>query len=75
MRYWQCKCGKSQAFGSDSPPVCSGCSYCGTGFYGVHPDPHEYKTMYNEHTGIPYERCNICNQKRENIEKIYPKEE
>jgi hypothetical protein len=39
MRYYRCKCGKREAWGSDSPRSCRGCSECGTTLV-THPDLH-----------------------------------
>ena len=44
---------------------CQGCEKCGTTF-SSHPEghrplqPHKYKIMYDDHTGKPYKRCDLC---------------
>jgi len=70
MQYYQCKCGKASAWGSMAPPMCDGCEACGTTlemFASLHqaPQPHEYETFYDEHTGVPYQRCTRCLKKKD----------
>lgn len=66
MIYMRCKCGKTESFNSGMMPQdCEGCDECGTTF-STNPDghkeraPHDWKTMYDEHTGKPYRRCKKC---------------
>ena len=65
MRYWECKCGKLQAFGSDAPAECMGCSSCGTNCYKKEPLDHIWITRYNGATVTPYLICNRCSEKKE----------
>jgi hypothetical protein len=65
MRYWECKCGNLQAFGSDSPSPCVSCHKCGTNAFKQEPEPHVFRIKYNEDTGEPkYERCIKCSERR-----------
>jgi hypothetical protein len=65
MRYWECKCGNLQAFGSDSPSECVSCHKCGTNAYKKQPWEHEWKLKYDENTGKPkYYRCNKCSERK-----------
>jgi hypothetical protein len=76
MLYFKCKCGRMEFFGSGMcPALCDVCPTCGTtmlkdrdGNY-FPPEPHKYKTKYNPDTGAPYERCTVCHQTREEIER------
>jgi len=33
------------------------------------PIPHEFKIMYNENTGKPYEICKICHRTKDELNK------
>ncbi len=44
MRYWHCKCGKLEAWGSDAPASCLSCPHCGTNAYGENPTEHDWMT-------------------------------
>lgn len=65
MRYLRCKCGEREMWTTDGVQDCQGCEKCGTTFSG-HPDghnplqPHQWKTMYDQNTGLPYKRCEKC---------------
>lgn len=70
MQYYRCKCGKSQSWGSMAPPLCEGCGECHTTleqFPSLHREPaaHEFETLYDEHTGEPYQRCTRCLKKKD----------
>ena len=79
MKTYTCKCGKAVSWGSDSPSRCHGCNSCGTGLWrtdlplidGEYPKPipHEFKKYFNENTGEPYLRCNICMRTEDEINK------
>jgi hypothetical protein len=69
MRFWKCKCGASEAFGSDPPAPCTKCDKCGSDLFGGEPKPHYYVTKYDENSGKPYELCNQCYQRRDRLEK------
>jgi hypothetical protein len=74
MQHYRCRCGKCTAFGSMPPYKCSGCDECNTTLeqhpdHHTVPEPHEYKTQYNQNTGEPYERCNWCMRTKNEIEK------
>lgn len=65
MRYYRCRCGKQEAWGSLPPQSCQGCAECGTTLEQhperhVVPAPHEWVTRYDQDTGEPYERCSRC---------------
>jgi hypothetical protein len=65
MQYLKCKCGKKEAWTTDGFPDCKGCAECGTTFashpHGHKPlQPHKWKIMYNQKTGKPYKRCELC---------------
>ena len=65
MRYWECKCGKLQAFGSDAPPECMECSICGTNAFKNKPENHDFKIRYSEDTGKPkYSMCMVCHERK-----------
>lgn len=69
MKYYRCKCGKSESYGSMSPSACHGCEHCGTTLAlspDMHrtPEPHVWIKKYNEDTGNPYEICSRCHQKK-----------
>lgn len=65
MRTLRCKCGECIMWTTDSPSDCQGCKSCNTTYAG-HPDhhkelqPHTWKIVYNENTGLPYNRCEKC---------------
>jgi hypothetical protein len=53
MRYWKCKCGAYESFGSDGPRPCQVCNKCGTtllkridGSY-IEAEPHDWVTETN----------------------------
>lgn len=65
MKYYRCKCGKSEAWGSYPPVKCVGCPTCDTTLelhpdYHEKPSPHEFVTKYDEYTGKPYQICLNC---------------
>lgn len=65
MRYYRCKCGKAESWGSMPPKKCQGCSECNTTLelhpdHHRTPDPHEFVTRYDETTGEPYQICKRC---------------
>ncbi len=71
MQYYRCKCGESTMFGSLSPLDCQGCDKCNTTLtqhpdYHEEPKPHDWMTRYNETTGIPYEICSRCYERKNN---------
>lgn len=40
MRYYRCKCGKSESWSTDGAPACMGCSECCTTL-AQHPSDHK----------------------------------
>ena len=65
MRYWECKCGNFQAFGSMPPEPCSFCKKCGTNAFQQEPEPHDFRIRYSEETGEPvYSMCINCHERR-----------
>jgi len=71
MKYWKCKCGKCEAFGSDSPPPCISCSDCGTDYTGNKPIEHLWSIEQVEtDEGLkPLSRCRYCYKTKGQIEK------
>lgn len=52
MKYYRCKCGKHQAYGSMPPAKCEGCPECNTTLethsdFHRQPEPHEFIIMYD----------------------------
>jgi len=61
MRYYTCKCGNLQCFGSDPPSPCVGCDKCNTNCYRETPKDHELRLQYDENTGEPkHYICTRC---------------
>ena len=68
MKYYRCKCGKHEYWGSDSPANCMGCTDCNTTLEGnperhKTPEPHQWKTYYHQSTGKPYQMCERCHER------------
>ena len=66
MNYYKCKCGKQEYWESGMlVHDCMGCEDCQT-TYAQHPDyhkdlqAHEWKIIYNQKTGKPYNICAKC---------------
>lgn len=68
MKYYRCKCGKAEMWGSDGPRPCQGCDECHTTLAG-HPDdhkepiPHDWTTETTLRDGkVVHERtyCKRC---------------
>jgi hypothetical protein len=67
MYFYSCKCGHEKHYCNGMMPhPCQVCPICGTtalrrkdGSF-VPPEPHDWVTVYNEHTGKPYKRCRNC---------------
>lgn len=77
MVSYRCKCGRVTSQGSMSPAPCQSCPDCGSDLASspsTHRDPieHDYGTMYDQHTGEPYERCRRCTYRRIEIEERRP---
>ncbi len=74
MRYYRCKCGKQTGWASMPFPPCSGCKDCNTTmaegpeFHEI-PSPHEYIIRFDQYTGKPYEVCEMCWKRKEDIEQ------
>lgn len=69
MKYLRCKCGKREAWTTDSSYDCQGCSECKTTLAvhsGFHKplQPHAWEMMY--HQGKPYNICSVCHKVDEN---------
>lgn len=65
MRYWECKCGALQAFGSDPPEPCVVCSRCNTNAFKKEPEPHDFRIQHDVNTGEPkYSMCIKCHERR-----------
>lgn len=81
MKYYRCKCGKAEAWGSMGPRACQGCKECGTtlnsGPDGHRtPEPHEWVPQYNPNTGVrESDVCKDCMAKRINEEGILYEEQ
>lgn len=74
MRFYRCKCGEHQAYGSDSPSRCSACAKCGSDLAespSLHrePVPHEFYAETVETNGGTQEldRCKYCHRTRKQI--------
>lgn len=69
MRYYRCKCGKYESYGSTSPALCLGCDECGT---SLATDPslcrpaqsHSFVVEQVEtDEGLkPLSRCRLCHR-------------
>jgi len=78
MLYYRCKCGKHEAWGSDSPPLCAKCDECGTSLATgpkghVEPKDHDFSmvTQVKTDEGLkPLTRCKYCYRTRDEIEKL-----
>lgn len=72
MKYYTCKCGKCEYFGSGmTPQPCQGCEDCGTNYFKEPLQPHEWKPQYNRDTGEPDRpyctRCCEFGRKKNNV--------
>jgi hypothetical protein len=65
MLYWECKCGGLKFWGSDCPSPCMYCKECGTNAYKEKPIDHDFMIRYDQLTGISYEICRRCMEKKE----------
>lgn len=71
MKYYRCKCGEAQSWGSMPPPPCMECSECQTTLE-VHPDdhrrakPHNYQTheVQTDEGMKPLTQCIWCLKKK-----------
>lgn len=71
MKFYRCKCGAREAYGSMSPYPCSGCEKCGTTLE-QHPDdhripkPHDWQTelVETDEGKKPRTRCSWCGVKK-----------
>lgn len=77
MRYYRCKCGRTESFGSMPPARCFGCKECRTrpALAGVEPwalEPHNYVTeMVETDAGeAPLTRCRWCGRSKRFIEGV-----
>lgn len=71
MKYYRCKCGKAEMWGSDGPSPCQGCDECKTviGWPNLvaEPIPHDWTTETTMRDGkviseITY--CKRCNRRK-----------
>ena len=76
MKYYRCKCGAHEAWGSMPPAPCAFCRKCGSDLAGspdTHrdPKPHDFRaTVVETDEGPkPLSRCVYCMQSRGDIEK------
>lgn len=71
MRYWHCKCGKCEAFGSDPPKPCMVCPECGTDYMGNPPKDHDWVVEQTEtdEGPKPLSRCRYCYKTKGQLEK------
>lgn len=72
MQYYRCKCGNATAWTSMGVPSCSRCAKCGSDLAQSpsghsEPEAHKFKTMYDQHTGVPYEVCTLCHCRRSEL--------
>ena len=74
MKYYRCKCGKSESWGSLPPRPCEGCEECNTTL-ASHPDYHrspddhtfvETKVKIDGGHGI-LTRCQYCHKTKDEI--------
>lgn len=78
MKYYRCKCGKSEAWGSQPPPRCSWCKACES-------DPASSPELHSERTPHLFDlvekvetdngesqltRCRYCLKTRKEVEKL-----
>lgn len=61
MQYYRCKCGNSEAWGSDAPPRCSRCSKCGSDL-ATPPDEHSEPLPHEFEASEKTEHYNACLQ-------------
>jgi hypothetical protein len=71
---YRCKCGNRWASSSMGMQDCQGCPKCNTTLashpnYHKAPAPHEFITRYNPKTGEPYEVCNKCYDRKDELEQ------
>lgn len=72
MQTYRCKCGEHIITGSMSPAPCQSCEICHTTFaqhpdYHKEPEPHKWVTKYNQNDGKPYEICQVCATRKEQL--------
>lgn len=73
MIYYRCKCGNAEAWSSMGVAPCIACSKCGSDL-AASPNshgavqPHSFVTKYDTNTGAPYETCDRCYQRKDEIE-------
>ena len=70
MKYYRCKCGKAEAWGSMHPVNCVGCTECNTTLELAPdrhrtPEGHRWESKYDEDTGELYQRCAKCGARKE----------
>lgn len=74
MKYWQCKCGDYQFYGSGmSPEPCTYCKKCGTTAAGLPPIPHEFTMISKVETDEgekKLSRCKWCYKTKSQIERM-----
>lgn len=73
MQYYRCKCGETASWSSMGVARCERCSKCGSDLAlgpdgHLEPVSHEYVTKYDQNTGVPYEVCRGCLQRRTDVE-------
>lgn len=77
MQYYRCKCGRKEAWGSMSPPLCSRCPDCGTNLAtapDIHGEPqdHDFSLVEKVETDqgdATITRCRYCHRTRREIER------
>jgi len=70
MRFYRCKCGESEAYGSMPPYRCSKCSKCGSDLAESpeshrEPVPHEFEDCPQQDANgdiLHYHRCKWCHR-------------
>lgn len=76
MKYYRCKCGDQQSYGSMPPPFCHACPLCGSNL-ATHPADHDdaaphvyYDEMVMTNDGMkPLTLCQYCLEPKSEIEK------
>ncbi len=74
MKYYRCKCGFSEAYGSMSPSRCTKCKKCGSNLAGspdshIDPTPHELVAypIESDQGGATLSRCKWCRRTKKQL--------
>lgn len=76
MRFYRCKCGNAQAWGSMPPAACAKCSQCGSDYAespGAHRTPLEHEFIVGQvetdNGPAPLSVCKYCHRTRKEIDE------